>query len=294
MSEISSMSYSPIWPNTTSVISSPESVAGVTLLGKPDGPMITPSGLVPAHASLSARQAKEKGLLTSGTYGPLGFISSKHTDLMCSLVSRLKQRSGILGSTLFKLTWKVLTTPSSRLVCLLRASGRRTFDSGCTSWPTATTHDAERGGQAKRAMGEDKHGSNLQDFALLASWSTPTTRDHKDGACQKQIAEGTVPVNNLLGRQVLLTGWGTLMSGTPDSTHCYGPNRKIQLKLAGEGKLTASGGGPAGSPASTEKRGQLNPAHSRWLMGLTPEWCDCAVTAMRLLPKLRKNSSKHT
>jgi hypothetical protein len=34
------------------------------------------------------------------------------------------------------------------------------------SWPTPTLHDAERGGQEKRAMGETRHGSNLQDFAL--------------------------------------------------------------------------------------------------------------------------------
>lgn len=54
----------------------------------------------------------------------------------------------------------------------------------------------------------------------------------------------------------------------------------------------ASGLTPNGSTAATGSIGQLNPGHSRWLMGLPQEWDACAVMAMQSMPKRRQNLSK--
>lgn len=281
------------------VISSPGSASGPMRSDAPDGPMTAPSGPAPALASLSARQAKEMGLLMSGTYGPRSTISSRSLDLMLSLASRLRALTALTGSTLFTLTWRQRDTQSGRSIFALRASALPTSDSDCSSWPTPVAQQAngtpERFLERKResvARTGRSMGIVLSDLAIvaqLASWPTPRANERQQ--------QNSADAGMALSKQVTLATWAT---PTANDYKGSGPtvvrkdgqirNDRLDYQLEQFGPLTASGETPSGSTAETENIGQLNPAHSRWLQGLPREWDDCAVMAMLSARRSRKRS----
>lgn len=156
-------------PNATF---SPGSESGRIPCASPDGRTINRSGLAHVRASLSARQAKEMGLLTSGIYGPTSSISSASADLSMSLANRLQQVTQTHGSTLYKLTWKEWDTPLGLRRFRLRASVRRTSESELTGWPSPLASNVKNCYQdwlkvlARKEAGRQP---NLQDFAVLAA-----------------------------------------------------------------------------------------------------------------------------
>jgi hypothetical protein len=144
---------------------------------------------------------------------------------------------------------------------------RETINGPKASWRSPAAQNADRGAQDGTERIAAGHTLNLQDQAQLCrvGWATASARDWKDTA-------------------------GMATTGTnPD-----GSTRTRLDQLPRQALLADSGPTPNGSPAPMEKRGQLNPAHSRWLMGYPRVWDDCAVTAMQSYRSSRRRSSPPT
>jgi len=124
-----------------SATSSPALEAGALPCDSPVSPTTIPCGPEAAPASLSPRQAKAAGLLTSGTCGLPSGGSSSSAALQSSLESRLRARLQTLGSTLYTLTWKQWTTPSGVSRSRLRGSARPSLETGLIGWVRPSARD---------------------------------------------------------------------------------------------------------------------------------------------------------
>lgn len=309
----SQMSPLQIWKDLHNVISLPESEGGPLHSSWQEYQQALDSGQDHPLASRLALPVSLSDLTTSATLRPSFSGSSESANLNTSLANRLQQQLANTGSILYSLTWKTKATPAGRPYCQRAASVPRTnvtdFSLGLLyGWATLRANDNVQTKLDNIAVlgsswkGQNR-GSTTSTDAQMAAWPTPTANDFK-GSGQKVIRkDGKDRTFDRLdyATEQGLAPWPTVTTidnnqvageGAAANHPARGTTLGGMVRLTQPIRITASGQMLTGSDAGMESSGQLNPAHSRWLMGFPPEWDDCAVTAMPSSRKSPQNSLK--
>ena len=245
------MSHPMNLQSTPNATFSQASEGGVTPCALPDGPMTDLFGQVLAPVNHSQPQAKSVAATMHDTYGLRSSASSESAALEGYLASRLPEVLATHGGIMWQQTWKAKVTPLRRRILAHTQSGLLTSGNGFTGWPTPRVQCSRNTKQ------RENHHHNLEEVVILATWATPTTRDHKD----------TGDLSASMRRRD-----GKLRDYTI-------PRQAFGMKSNGLN-------------AQMEKPGQLNPAFTRWLMGYPAEWDDCAVMVTPSSRKSRQRLSR--
>lgn len=170
---------------------------------------------------------------------------------------------------------------------------------GLSGWPTPDAQCFNLGSnlettQARRDRLKEKHGNSngaglvIATAAHLAGWPTPTSLERNAGpetiAKRREFRKRNANQSNVpmyLNEAAQITVDAELAEAMGHTVTTAGP-----MRLCLDGTLLT------GCSAGMESGGRLNPAHSRWLMRLPPEWDACAPTETRSTRKRQPSSAQ--
>lgn len=177
---------------------------------------------------------------------------------------------------------------------------RRIVELAAVPTPQTADENLSRPGYTREAMEREwKRPNRSQNLAMtsqvLATLATPRSEDSQCAGAhrgmpdtlysQTQLAAVTTPSS---------CDWKDTAGMSESGVDPDGSHRTRLDQLPRQAQLADSGLTATGGTDVTASTGQLDPAYSRWLMGVPPEWDAFACTATQSLSRLRKRSSKRT
>ena len=159
-------------------------------------------------------------------------------------------------------------------------------------WPTpqvaGINHARGTAEYANRTLARTHPPSNVALYAQLAGWPTPTALERNAGPETHKKRRNFRKANANQNSTLMYLNEAAQITVNDELCAAMGyPLAETQpMRLCSDGTLLT------GSTAGMASGGRLNPAHSRWLIRLPPEWDDCAPTATPSTRKPRRNSSE--